>query len=210
MRPILKTSNLRHSYGDTALAFPDIVLEEGGELLITGDSGKGKTTLLHLLGGLLKPQQGSIEVAGKPISSLSARQLDRFRAEKIGIVLQESHFVKSVTVFENLCLASWLATGKRKEERARELLESLGITEHQNKLPAQLSIGQQQRASIARALVNRPAILLADEPTSSLDDTNSAKVVRLLREVSAQTGAALMIVTHDSRLKNVFQNRVML
>lgn len=177
-------------------------------MLITGESGRGKTTLLHILGGLIRPQRGTIAIAGRDLSTLSAGRLDRFRAQNIGIVLQESHFVKSLSVFENLCLASWLASGKRHEGRASESLDALGIREHAHKLPSRLSIGQQQRASIARALVNRPAILLADEPTSSLDDVNAIKVVDLLRKASAQSGTALIIVTHDSRLKAEFPNRV--
>lgn len=211
MREILRTQRLSHTYyGQQPLLFPDVIVNEGDSLLITGNSGTGKTTMLHLLGGLLRPQEGLVVIKGEDLKSMPASRLDRFRAENIGIVLQEAHFVKAISVFENICLASWLATGNRNEVHARELLEFLGLGGHGEKLPSKLSIGQQQRASIARALVNRPAILLADEPTSSLDDANAMKVADLLREASSRTGASLIIVTHDARLRQQFDKQVML
>lgn len=211
MRDILATNHLTYSYpNQQRISFPDVSLEQGGEMLITGNSGKGKTTLLHLLGGLLVPATGTVKVKDADFGSMPSGKKDRFRAENIGMVLQQSYFVESISVFENICLASWLASGKRNEKHAAEILETLGLSEFSSKLPSRLSVGQQQRASIARALVNRPAILLADEPTSSLDDENAIKVASLLREASSQTGTALVIVTHDGRLKSQFKNQIAL
>lgn len=207
---MIATQNLVFSYGNLAFRFPDIQCHPKETLLITGNSGKGKTTLLHLLGGLLRPESGSITIGETNIESLSEKRLDRFRGSTIGIVLQESHFIASLSVLENVVLASWLATGKKSEEKARTLLQQLGLENQMHKNPSKLSIGQQQRVSIARALVNSPKLLLADEPTSSLDDENAVIVADLLSSLSTASGAALIIVTHDQRLKDRFPNTVSL
>jgi putative ABC transport system ATP-binding protein len=177
-------------------------------LLITGNSGKGKTTLLHLLAGLLRPKNGEISIENIDISLLSEKKLDQFRGKNIGLILQQSHFIASMTVLENIVLASWLATGKQAVQKAEKLLSELDLDNQKHKLPSQLSIGQQQRVSIARALINEPKLLLADEPTSSLDDENAFKVADLLEKLSKEYNAALVIVTHDSRLKNKFSNQI--
>ena len=203
--------NIRFSYGQGAdFAFPEIAVSAGESLLITGGSGKGKTTLLHLLAGLQRPQAGNIIIESTDITGLSEKKLDSFRGRNIGLVLQQSYFVASLNVLENVALAAWLATGKEATEKARMLLEQLGIQEHANKLPTQLSIGQQQRASIARALINDPKLLLADEPTSSLDDENAVIVADMLSGLAQQFGTALIIVTHDQRLKDRFHNQITL
>ncbi len=191
-------------------AFPDIVCNEGETLLVTGNSGVGKTTLLHLLGGLLRPESGEIAIDNIVINSFSERKLDHFRGQNIGLVLQQSHFIEAFTVLENVALASWLATGKQKIEKAKQLLEHLDLGNHLHKLPSQLSVGQQQRVSIARALINEPKLLLADEPTSSLDDENAFKVADLLEQLAEEFKTALVIVTHDSRLKGRFSNQISL
>jgi putative ABC transport system ATP-binding protein len=187
---------------------PDLYCEAGSTILITGDSGKGKTTYLHILAGILKPNKGEIIIGKKDIVSLSDAKRDKFRGKNIGLVLQKSHFVAAFTVLENLEMASWLATGKKNTARAKELLEKLDIASQANKLPNQLSIGQQQRVSIARALMNDPKVLLADEPTSSLDDKNAEKVIQLLTDLSKEYKAALVIVTHDARIKERFTNKI--
>ncbi len=205
------TKNIRFSYGKgTDFSFPDIATSRGESLLITGGSGKGKTTLLHLLGGLQRPQQGEIIIEDTNIAVLSEKKLDRFRGKNIGLVLQQSYFVASLNVIENVVLASWLATGKQATQKATALLAQLGLTEHLHKLPSQLSIGQQQRVSIARALINEPKLLLADEPTSSLDDENAFTVADMLDSLAKQYGTALVIVTHDQRLKDRFRNQIAL
>jgi len=208
---MISTKNLRFSYSkDQEFIFPDLYCEAGSTLLITGDSGKGKTTYLHLLAGLLQPKSGEIIIDNTDLVSLSEKKTDRYRGKNIGVVFQKSYFIAALTVLENLQMASWLATGKKHTKRAKKLLEHLGIENQASKLPAQLSIGQQQRVSIARALMNEPKVLLADEPTSSLDDKNAANVIELLTSLSKEYKAALLIVTHDNRIKEKFINKITL
>jgi len=208
---MIRTKDLHFSYGKgTAFVFPDLASGDGETLLITGGSGTGKTTLLHLLGGLLRPQSGEIFIESTNIATLSEKKLDHFRGKNVGLVLQQSHFVASLNVLENVVLASWLATGKQATEKAKQLLEHLHLTNHLHKLPSQLSIGQQQRVSIARAMINEPKLLLADEPTSSLDDENAFKVADMLSNLAKQYNSALVIVTHDQRLKDRFSNQISL
>lgn len=208
---MITTRNITFSYGKSLkFYFPDITTSRGESLLITGGSGRGKTTLLHLLGGLLRPESGEITVEDTNITTLSEKKLDHFRGRNIGLVLQQSYFVESLTVLENVVLASWLATGKQAADKARHLLEQLDLKDQMYKLPSRLSVGQQQRVSIARALINDPKLLLADEPTSSLDDENAFKVADMLSGLAAQYGTALVIVTHDQRLKDRFPNQIAL
>lgn len=202
---MIATRNLNFNYNaKTGFVFPDLQCNPAETLLITGGSGKGKTTLLHLLGGLLRPVSGEILIEGVNLGSLSEKKLDDFRGRNIGLVLQQSHFIASLSVLENVELASWLSDGKKKTEKAQTLLEQLDLKDQMHKLPSQLSIGQQQRVSIARALINEPKLLLADEPTSSLDDENAIIVANLLSDLSKKYNAALVIVTHDQRLKERF------
>ncbi|WP_291113910.1 ABC transporter ATP-binding protein [Flavobacterium sp. UBA6135] len=206
---MIQTKDLKFSFNEkTTFAFPDLHNEASQTLLITGNSGKGKTTLLHLLGGLLRPDSGSISIQDTTISSLSEKELDQFRGKNIGLVLQQSHFVASLNVLENVVLASWLSNGEKATEKAKSLLVALDLEDQMYKLPSKLSIGQQQRVSIARALINEPKLLLADEPTSSLDDENAAKVADLLQKLSKEHKASLIIVTHDQRLKDTFSNHI--
>lgn len=208
---MISTKNLRFSYSkDQEFIFPDLYCEAGSTLLITGDSGKGKTTYLHILAGLLHPKAGEIIIDNTDLVSLSEKTTDKFRGKNIGVVFQKSYFIAALTVLENLQMASWLATGKKHTKRAKRLLEQLGIENQAEKLPSQLSIGQQQRVSIARALMNEPKVLLADEPTSSLDDKNAEKVIDLLTSLSKEYKSALLIVTHDSRIKEKFINKITL
>ncbi|MES2486696.1 MAG: ATP-binding cassette domain-containing protein [Bacteroidota bacterium] len=208
---MISTKSLHFSYGKgTYFNFPDINAPKGESLLITGGSGKGKTTLLHLLGGLLRPKSGEVIIEDTNIATLSEKKLDHFRGKNIGLVLQQSYFVASLTVLENVVLASWLANGKQATDKAKQLLEQLGLKDQMQKLPSQLSIGQQQRVSIARALINEPKLLLADEPTSSLDDENAVTVADMLSTLAKQFGTALVIVTHDQRLKDRFPNQISL
>jgi putative ABC transport system ATP-binding protein len=187
---------------------PALYCTAGNTILITGNSGRGKTTYLHILAGLLRPKTGSIEIDSTDIVTLSERKNDSFRGKNIGIVFQKPHFIASLTILENLEMTSWLATGKKNTASAKKLLNQLGLTEHASKLPSQLSVGQQQRVSIARALINEPKVLLADEPTSSLDDKNTETVIELLTSLSKEYKAALIIVTHDNRIKEKFHNQI--
>jgi putative ABC transport system ATP-binding protein len=187
---------------------PDVFCQAGNTLLVTGNSGKGKTTYLHILAGLLKPTSGQVTIDNIDVTKLSEQKTDAFRGKNIGVVFQKSHFIASLTVLENLEMASWLATGKKHTKRAKNLLEKLDVLDQATKLVSQLSVGQQQRVSIARALMNKPKVLLADEPTSSLDDKNAEKVIDLLENLAKEYQAALLIVTHDSRIKQRFTNQI--
>lgn len=208
---MIQTDQLTFSYNtDTQFVFPDILCEKTESLLITGGSGSGKTTFLHLLGGLLAPASGKVIINGTSLASLSQHKLDRFRGDNMGVVLQNSYFIDSLSVLENITLAAWLASGKRNDARALKLLDDLQLSNQAGKLPAALSIGQKQRVSIARALINNPKVLLADEPTSSLDDENAFIVATLLQDLAAENNAALIIVTHDHRLREKFVKSVAL
>jgi len=203
---MISTKDLYFSYPNTEFHFPNLECRPSESLLITGKSGMGKTTFLHILSGILRPKSGSIVINNTNIEILSNKELDRFRGNNIGLVLQESHFIASLSVFENLVLASWLSDKKKKEEKAKYLLGELDLKDQIHKNPSELSIGQQQRVSIARALINQPKVLLADEPTSSLDDENADIVSNLLSELSKEYKASLIIVTHDQRLKKKIKN----
>ena len=187
--------------------FQNIDLKSNENLLIIGNSGVGKTTLMHLLAGLLKSNSGSIKLFDKELSQLSSHQLDRFRKNNIGIVFQRPHFVNSLTVKENLQLAQYIAN-KNDNNRIESILKNLNIFDKSNKKTNQLSQGEKQRASIALAIVNSPKLILADEPTSSLDDTNCSKVIKLLKKQATDFGAQLIVITHDSRLKEHFKKSI--
>ncbi|MBI5914330.1 MAG: ATP-binding cassette domain-containing protein [Bacteroidetes bacterium] len=206
---MLSTNNLQYSYdGKAALRFPDIRCGKGEHWLLLGQSGCGKTTLLHLLGGLLTPKQGTVTVGDTALNSLSSSKLDKFRGKKIGIIFQMPHFVRSLTVGENLALAQRLAGVPTDKNRIEHLLDRLGIADKIRVKTDELSQGERQRAAIARALVNQPEIILADEPTSALDDGNTAEVVRLLEDTASEVNATLLVVTHDGRLKEKFAKRI--
>jgi len=208
---MLQTENLQYAYdANTKLAFPDIRCETGEKLLLLGNSGCGKTTLLHLLGGLLTPKEGQVSVGDTNISQLSGAKLDQFRGKNIGIIFQKSHFVRSLTVGENLALAQQLAGEKTDKSRIQHLLNRLNIGHKFNSKTSSLSQGEQQRVAIARALINKPKVILADEPTSALDDKNTEEVIQLLEESANEVQATLIVVTHDGRLKERFKNYISL
>ena len=208
---MLSSTELVFSYNTTTrFLFPPVSCGPSETLLITGASGKGKTTFLHLLAGILKATSGAIHINHQDICTLGGKRLDSFRGQHIGIVFQQSHFVASLSVLENIVLAQYLSGRKKDEAAAKKLLSNLGVESQLHKKPAQLSIGQQQRVSIARALVNQPNLLLADEPTSSMDDKNCLTVATLLQQQAQQFNTALIIVTHDSRLKNIFPKSIQL
>ena len=206
---MLETKNLRFKYDNNLeLNFPDIKTSKEN-LLILGASGVGKTTFLHLLSGLLKPMNGEIDLLGTKISNLKMSEMDRFRGKNIGIVFQKPHFINSLTVKENLQLAQYISK-KSDKNRIQSLLESLGIEDKANKKTQNLSQGEKQRVSIALAIVNSPKLILADEPTSSLDDLNCDKVINILKNQASKYKAKLIIITHDYRLKKHFKNQVRL
>jgi len=207
---VIKTEKIEFSYdNDFIFKFEDIKLKNEENLLILGNSGIGKTTLLHLLSGLLKAKSGSIELYGKELTKLSSFQLDRFRRDNIGIVFQKPHFVNSLTVKENLDLAQYIAD-KKDNKRIETILNNLNIFDKINKKTNELSQGEKQRVSIALAIVNSPKLILADEPTSSLDDDNCSNVIKILKKQASDFGAQLIVITHDSRLKKHFKKSIKL
>jgi len=205
---MIKTKGVEFNYDNQVFfKFQDINLKSSENLLIIGSSGIGKTTLLHLLAGLLESSSGSIKLFEKELSDLSSHQLDRFRKNNIGIVFQRPHFVNSLTVKENLQLAQYIAN-KKDNNRIENILKNLNILDKSDKETNQLSQGEKQRASIALAIVNSPKLILADEPTSSLDDINCDNVIKLLKKQATDFGAQLIVITHDSRLKKHFKNSI--
>ena len=207
---MINTKGLNFKYNDQAsFSFPDINLAKDENLLIIGSSGIGKTTLLHLLAGLLESNSGSINLYGQDISKLTQHQIDKFRGQNIGIVFQKPHFVNSLTVKENLQLAQYLGN-KKDQNRIIDILSSLDILDKENKKPKKLSQGEKQRASIAMAIVNSPKLILADEPTSSLDDENCDRVIKLLKKQASEFKAQLIVITHDNRLKKHFKKSIKL
>lgn len=205
---MLHTENIQFAYPAIQFIFPDISCKAGEVVLVTGSSGKGKTTLLHLLAGILRPSAGAIVVNETDITKLKDRRLDKFRGQHIGIVFQQPHFIASLSVVENMLLAPYFSGTAIKKDKVTGLLSQLQIAEQAGKKPSTLSQGQQQRVSIARALMNNPQLILADEPTSSLDDENCAIVATLLKEQAQMANAALVIVTHDQRLKSIFNRTI--
>lgn len=202
---LLKATSLQYAHpGQKQIYFPDIQVHPGDSLLILGKSGSGKTTLLNLLAGLLDPTNGEVILDGVNLSSISGPTLDLFRGKNIGIVFQKPHLISALNVRQNLELAHFFS--KKEGQEISQLLFDLGIKAKENSSVLTLSEGEAQRVSIARALANSPKLILADEPTSSLDDENTEKVIQLLKAQAAKIGAALIIVTHDQRVKNHVSN----
>lgn len=207
---MIKTNNLSFNYDNKVFFnFKNINLKIGEDLLIIGNSGIGKTTLLHLLAGLLKTDSGSINIYGQELKNFSNHQLDQFRRENIGIVFQRAHFINSLTVKENLQLAQYIGK-KNNNDRIENILKNLNILDKSDKKTNQLSQGEKQRASIALAIVNSPKLILADEPTSSLDDENCDRVIKLLKKQASEFNAQLIVITHDNRLKKHFKKSIKL
>ncbi len=200
--PVLEISNLAFSYGDQPLLDIEkfeILAKE--RVAVLGPSGCGKTTFMHLITGLLRPQAGVIRIGGTDITSLSEAEIDHIRGENIGIVFQRLHLVPSITVIENLLLAQRLARCPIDRDHALSLLDRLGIGELADRKPQALSQGQAQRVAIARAVAHKPSLLVADEPTSALDDGNAADALSVLSDLTTSSGAALVVVTHDGRVR---------
>ena len=200
---MFQLTGLRHRYdAQNTLVFPDWQAAQGETWLLTGASGSGKTTLLHILAGLRRPTAGNATIGGTDLYALPGSRADRFRGQRIGLVLQKPHLLPTLTVTENLSLAQYLAGLPPDRKRMAEVLQMLEMTARQHARPHQLSQGQAQRVAIARAVLNRPRLLLADEPTSSLDDENAMKVLQLLESQAQACGATLVIATHDARIKD--------
>lgn len=184
--------DVRHRYGGrTVLRLERFEAAQGEKWLVLGPSGSGKSTLLHILSGLLKPSEGAVSVA-----------------RPIGIVPQKLHLIASLSVEENLLLAQYLAGARQEPARAAQVLAGVGLAERARARPHQLSHGQAQRVAVARAVMNRPRLLVADEPTSNLDDAHCAATLGLLESQAAECGATLVVATHDARAKERFTHRL--
>lgn len=208
---MFELQQITHRYdGSEVLRVDQWSAAQGAQWLLLGPSGSGKTTLLHILAGILRPSAGVAKLAGQDIAALSASALDRFRGQHIGVVLQKLHLLPSLTVAQNVQLAQYLAGLPQDAARVREVLAGLDLTDRADAHPHALSHGQAQRAAIARAVVNRPRLLLADEPTSNLDDARCAQALDLLLAQAAACGATLVIATHDQRVKLRISNHYQL
>jgi ABC-type lipoprotein export system ATPase subunit len=206
---MLRLSGIRQRYGSKeVLALEKFEAAQGEHWLVLGASGSGKTTFLNLVAGLLAPTEGEIEAGGQPLKGFKGAELDRWRGRNIGIVPQKLHLIPSLTVLDNLLLASYLAGLSQDPGRATGLLEMLALKEKAKDKPHQLSHGQAQRVAIARAVMNRPKLLLADEPTANLDDENCLQALDLLQAQSRECGATLIVATHDQRAKARFEMRL--
>ncbi|QDH77518.1 ATP-binding cassette domain-containing protein [Echinicola soli] len=194
---------------ERAIPIPDVALQEGEELLVLGASGSGKTTVLNILGGLLRPISGVVQIDNTSIYELKGARLDKFRGANIGMVFQKPHILAPLTVKENLRLAQYFS-GNSDHGLIDRLLKDLGISHKSASKVTALSEGEAQRVSIARALVNNPKVVLADEPTASLDDENAEMVIHLLKEQAKKMRSALIIVTHDHRVKEHVSNQIMM
>jgi putative ABC transport system ATP-binding protein len=193
--------DLHHAYNGTeVLRIESFRAAQGEHWLVLGPSGSGKSTLLHILAGLLRPSRGAVVVAGQSLDALKPGALDRFRGMHVGIVLQQLHLVSTLTVEKNVLLAQYLAGVKQDRARIAEVLASLELADKAHAHPHQLSHGQAQRVAVARAVVNRPALLLADEPTSNLDDARCIQALELLESQARACDATLLIATHDRRI----------
>jgi putative ABC transport system ATP-binding protein len=202
---MISITSVSHQYStEQALTFADWQVNNGEQWLLLGQSGSGKTTLLHILTGLLKPTNGEIKIDNTNLYALSSKKLDEFRGQHIGIVFQKPHLIKSLSITENLILAQSFAGLPTNKNRIEEVLASLDMAHKKNAYPQELSQGQLQRVTIARAVINKPTLLIADEPTSSLDDKNAEAVLALLKEQSELNKATLVVATHDKRVKVSF------
>ena len=206
----LRAEGLTKTFGEGQVqvqAVRDVSLEVGpGEVvLIMGPSGSGKTTLLSMLGAMLRPTSGHIQVGGVDLAALPERKLPEFRARKFGFVFQDFNLLSALSAEENVEFALNLSgvTGHRARDRARQLLDGFGLAHRRRFRPDKLSGGEKQRVAIARALANDPAVILADEPTANLDSKIGHEIARLLRSIASAEGRSVVIVSHDTRLKEI-------
>lgn len=197
---IIRTEKLGRRYGAiTALNALDLVVKKGDWVTVMGHSGSGKSTLLNLLGGLDRPTEGTVQVSGRDLAGLSENELARFRREQIGIIFQQHHLIPYLTALENVMMAQYFHSVVDEAE-ARGALERVGMGHRLRNRPGELSGGEQQRVCIARAIINSPALLLADEPTGNLDGASTRMVLELLRELRAEEGFSIVLVTHNQEV----------
>ena len=210
---MIKVSNIRKSFGDLEV-LKGVSLEVGkGEIVsIVGASGAGKTTLLQIMGTLLEADGGEVEIDGTKVLGLSEKRTAEFRNRHIGFVFQFHNLLPEFSALENVMMPALIGGAKRKdaEQQALELLDAVGLTERADHKPAQLSGGEQQRVAIARALINRPSVLFADEPTGNLDTHNRDEIQSLLFDVREKFGQTIVMVTHDERLAEMADRKIVM
>jgi putative ABC transport system ATP-binding protein len=206
----IKAENLTKTFGAgeiqvRAVRGIDLEVRHGEVILVMGPSGSGKTTLLSMLGGMLRPTSGRIAVDGVDLATLAESKLPEFRAHRFGFVFQDFNLLSALSAQENVEFALNLAgqTGRRSRDHARRLLEDFGLGKRLGFKPSKLSGGEKQRVAIARAIANEPAVILADEPTANLDSKIGHEIARLLRRAASEQDRAVVIVSHDSRLKDI-------
>ena len=208
---MIKANNIHFSYGNLkVLKGLDLHIQKGEFVSIVGASGSGKTTLLQLLGTLEENGSGTIEIDNKNIQSLSDKQLSVFRNQKIGFVFQFHNLLAEFSALENVCLPAFIAGKSKKEaeQKATEILTMLGMENRLSHKPNELSGGEQQRVAVGRALINSPAIILADEPSGNLDSKNAKDLHQLLLKLNQETGQTIVIVTHNDELANMANRKL--
>jgi lipoprotein-releasing system ATP-binding protein len=208
---MIRARNITKSFGALqVLKGIDVDINQGEVVSIVGASGAGKTTLLQILGTLSKPDSGEIFIDNKRIESYSERQLARFRNQNIGFVFQFHHLLPEFTALENVCIPAYIAKKSKKEatQKARELLDFLGLAGRLDHKPGELSGGEQQRVAVARALVNQPAVLLADEPSGNLDSANKKELHELFFSLRDKFNQTVVVVTHDNDLANMADRKL--
>lgn len=208
----VQVSDVKKSYGEggsfiQVLKGVTVGVDQGSMCVIQGTSGSGKSTLLNCIGGLDVVDSGSIQVGGKEMVGLKPEELSDYRRDYLGFIFQFYNLVPNLTVRENIQVCEYLTENPLNMD---ELLDILGLTEHQNKFPAQLSGGQQQRCAIARALIKNPKLLLCDEPTGALDSKTSRDILVLLEKINAQYGTTMLIVTHNNAIKDMVDQVIIL
>ena len=208
---MLLLKNLKKSYREPdgsplpILDIKEFQLAAGEQAALAGRSGCGKTTLLHVIAGISMPDSGEVRIDGKDITQLPEAGRDRFRADKIGYVFQTFNLLSGFTALENVLLGMTFAQGKPDERRARELLDRVGLGARLGHRPTSLSVGEQQRVAVARALANRPKLLLADEPTANVDTKHQRQVIDLIRDTCQEENVALFLVTHAPEVAEQFE-----
>jgi putative ABC transport system ATP-binding protein len=208
---MLLLENVKKSYREPdgsilpVLNIPRFALDEGEQMALVGRSGCGKTTLLHVIAGISRPDSGRVQINGRDIARLSESGADRLRAATIGYVFQTFNLLPGFTALENVLLGMTFARGRKDQRRARDLLDRVGLSHRMTHKPAQLSVGEQQRVAVARALANRPRILLADEPTANVDPANQQNIIDLIRGTCKEEKVALVVVTHGQEVAEQFE-----
>ncbi len=210
---MLKATGIKKNYGKLpVLKGVDIAVQKGEIVSIVGSSGAGKSTMLHILGTLDQADSGSISLANTQIESLRGKRLAAFRNKNIGFIFQFHHLLPEFTALENVCIPGWVSGARKKDitHRATELLQTLGLADRLQNKPQMLSGGEQQRVAVARALINQPAIIMADEPTGNLDSTNARELHQLFIDLRNQFQQTFLIVTHNEELAKMSDRILMM